>query len=88
MKIEVYGKKNCPFCTKAKKLAEQLKGFRGDVDFKYTDYEEEGYTKETLSEKIDRVVSTAPQIVIDGKSIGGYTDFESYVKSNRLFSKK
>lgn len=88
MKLEIYGKKNCPFCTKAKNLADQLSNFREDFSFEYTDFEEKGMTKETLGEKLNVTVETVPQILLDGELIGGYTDLEAYVRKNRLFSKR
>jgi glutaredoxin 1 len=87
MFLKIYGKKGCPFCVKAKKLADQLKSFREDFDFEYIDFEEIGLTKESLGEKINVTVETVPQILLDDKVIGGFTEFEAYVRKERLFSK-
>ena len=87
MLLKIYGKKNCPFCEKAKKLAEQLSGFRNDFSFEYTDYEEAKMTKEDVAAVVNHPVSTLPQIMLDEEYVGGYTEFERYVRKNRLFSK-
>lgn len=87
MLLKIYGKKDCPFCEKAKKLAEQLSGFRNDFSFEYTDYLEAGMTKEDVAEAVKNPVETLPQIVLDKEYVGGYTEFEKYVRKNRLFSK-
>lgn len=88
MKLTIYGKKNCPFCTKAKTLATQLSGFREDFSFEYTDFEEEGLTKETLGEKLNVEVETVPQILLDDIYIGGFTEFDLYVRKNKLFARR
>jgi len=70
--IEIYGKPMCPFCDKAKSFCET----RG---FKYT-YKSLGtdYTREELMEQFPNA-RTVPQIVINGKKIGGYDAFTKYV---------
>lgn len=88
MLLKIYGKKNCPFCVKAKKYAEDLKGFRNDFNFEYIDYQEAGMSKEDVAEKVGRSVETLPQIVLDESYIGGCTEFETYIRKNRLFAKK
>ena len=87
MKLVIYGRKSCPFCVKAKKLAEDLKSVREDFDFDYIDYEEKGMSKEDISNEINQTVNTVPQILLDEKYIGGYDDLSAYVRKNRLFSK-
>jgi len=88
MKLTIYGKKDCPFCDKAKLLASQLNDIRKDFSFEYFDYEDEGFTKETLGEKLGKEISTLPQIILDDKLIGGYTDLEAYVRKNKLFARQ
>ena len=67
--IEIYGKPRCPFCDRAKALCEQ-KGL--EYEYKMLDAD---YTAEELFEKVPNA-KTFPQIFIDDKSIGGYTDLE------------
>ena len=67
--ITIYGKPRCPFCDRAKALCEQ-KGL--DYEYKMLDAD---YTAEELFEKVPNA-KTFPQIFVDEKSIGGYTDLE------------
>jgi glutaredoxin 3 len=84
MKIEIYSKPACPFCDKAVFLAQQViqesthtyEKYMLDVDF----------TREELFEKFP-TARTFPQIVVDGKSIGGYTEFESYIYVQKQIGK-
>jgi glutaredoxin len=73
MKAIVWSKDYCPYCDKAKALL-QLKGI---------DFEErkigQGFTKEELLEAVP-TARTVPQIILDNKLIGGYTDLEKYFK--------
>ena len=72
MKVEIYSKPACPFCVQAKILAEQ-KGY--EYIYKMLD---EDFTREELMEKFP-TARTFPQIVVDGTSIGGFTEFKSLV---------
>ncbi|NBI12770.1 glutaredoxin, GrxA family [[Haemophilus] felis] len=81
MFIVIYGRSTCPYCVRAKALAEKLKNTLADVDYRYVDMVEEGISKADLSEKLGKTVETVPQVVIDDKPIGGCTDFEALVKA-------
>lgn len=74
MKATVWSKYNCPYCEQAKALLKQ----KGIV------YEEkkigDGYTKEDLLEAVP-TARTVPQIFLDEKLIGGYTDLVAYVQN-------
>jgi glutaredoxin 3 len=88
MKIEIYSKPACPFCDKALFLAQQVcdkseQGFHTydkymlDVDF----------TREELFEQFP-TARTFPQIRIRETEntwtyIGGYTEFEAFIKENK-----
>jgi glutaredoxin len=70
--IIIYGKDNCPYCDMAKSLATR-KGHTVEykqlgVDFEYKDLMEKFPTARTF-----------PQIIIDGTSIGGYTELENLI---------
>ena len=74
MAIIVYSKPSCVFCDKAKALLTRLGH----------EYEEKMVTKDLslqeLFEALGKQVRTIPQIVIDGKHIGGYNELvEHYV---------
>ena len=71
MKATVWSKYHCPYCEQAKALLTQ----KGVV------FEEkkigDGYTKEELLEAIP-TARTVPQIFIDDKLIGGFTELKKY----------
>ena len=79
-KIDIYTTPTCPFCIKAKKLLSSL-------GLNYTEHNVEDsfdeMTKE-ISEKYNKPVSTVPQIIINEKYVGGYTDLETLYKGGKL----
>ena len=74
MKIVIYSKNNCVYCTKAKHLVKSLgleyeemsfeKDFNGDVD--------------KLVEHVGKKVRTMPQIKINDELVGGYNQLVEY----------
>jgi glutaredoxin 3 len=74
MKAVIWSKPDCPYCVRAKY----------EFDKRGIAYEErkigDGWTKEQLLEEVPNA-RTIPQIVIDGKVIGGYTEL---MKSGKL----
>nr|WP_314264638.1 GrxA family glutaredoxin [uncultured Moellerella sp.] len=78
----IFGRPGCPYCVRAKELAQKLKDDRDDFDFNYIDIQAEGITKEDLSKTVGKPVETVPQIFIDEKHIGGCTEFEAYAKEH------
>ena len=68
MKIVIYSKNNCQFCTKAKHMIKSLG----------LEYEEKSLEKDfdsdpsKMMEDIGKPVRTMPQIKIDGNLVGGY----------------
>lgn len=73
MEVVIYSKDNCVFCDKAVRLAfikeTKCTVKKLGVDFKMEDMMELFPTARTF-----------PQIIVDGKSIGGYTEFEALIK--------
>ena len=65
--ITIYTTSWCPYCANAKRYLEE-KGYH----YKEVDIEQEGISRKQLS-KIGKGI-TVPQIIIDGKPIGGYDD--------------
>ncbi len=78
----IFGRPGCPYCVRAKELAQKLKNDRDDFEFNYIDIQAEGITKEDLSKTVGKPVETVPQIFIDEKHIGGCTEFEAYAKEH------
>lgn len=67
----------CPYCVRAKELAEKLSSEHDDFNFRYIDIHAEGITKADLEKTVGKPVETVPQIFVDQKHIGGCTDFEA-----------
>lgn len=68
MNIEVWSKDNCPYCDMAKRwFASQ------GLEFTEHKIGHNGVTREMLLEQIP-TARTVPQIIIDGRLIGGWDD--------------
>ena len=80
----IFGRPGCPFCVRAKELAEQLSEARDDFNFRYIDIHEEGITKADMEKTIGKPVETVPQIFVDQTHIGGFTEFDQHVRENEL----
>ena len=76
MKVEIYSKPQCPFCTQAKALAE-----REEHDFTYKMLDED-FDRETLMETFPGA-RTFPQIIVDGDKIGGFTEYKALVEASK-----
>ena len=72
MKIEVLGGTGCQFC----KLAVNLLNSK-DLPFEYKDVREDPKAMSKLKSHGFRMI---PQIWIDDKHIGGYTELHSYLQ--------
>lgn len=81
MFVEIYGRLTCPYCVRAKALAEKMKGELADFDFKFVDMIAEGISKEDLEPRVGKAVATVPQIFLDNQHVGGCTDFQALVKA-------
>lgn len=71
MKVEIYTLKGCQYCEKALKFLKDK-----NVDFVNHDITENiKDMRKFLAKKYDiKGLVTVPQIIIDGKRIGGYND--------------
>jgi len=78
----IFGREGCPFCVRAKDVATQLNKDIEGFKFKYIDIIKEGISKADLEKTVGKPVETVPQIFIDQKHIGGFTEFEAYAKEN------
>lgn len=70
--IEIYGQQDCKFCRDAKVFCRMRK-----LPYKYYTVRED-ITIEEFKEMFPEA-RTVPQIVVDGKHIGGYTELEHYI---------
>lgn len=74
MQVIIWSKYNCAFCDQAKTLLQS----RGIA------YEErrigDGWTREDLLEAVP-TARTVPQIFVDGKLIGGFTELREYLNT-------
>jgi glutaredoxin len=72
MKAIVWSKSACPYCEQAKSL----------LNHKGIEFEErkigDGYLKEDLLAAVPNA-RTVPQIFLDDKLIGGYTELKAYL---------
>ena len=73
MKVVVWSKYNCTSCDQAKLLLGQR-----EIAFEERKIGD-GYTKEELLEEIPTARSV-PQIIIDGKIIGGFPELKEFLK--------
>ena len=81
MRVLIYGRDTCKFCNKAKKLAffcsENIENFKFEVDYNNGN----GWQAADLSEKLGFEVKSVPQIFADDRYIGGYTEFDLWLKN-------
>ncbi|EPS9720529.1 GrxA family glutaredoxin [Klebsiella pneumoniae] len=67
----IFGRPGCPYCVRAKELAEKLTNERDDFNYRYVDIHAEGISKADLEKTVGKPVETVPQIFVDQKHIGG-----------------
>ena len=75
--VTVYTTEPCPYCSRAKGL----------LASREVEYEEVNLARdpEGRAELVDRTgLMTFPQIVIDGQTLGGWTELEAADRSGRL----
>ena len=81
MNIELYTVDYCPYCKKAL-------NFLNEKNVHYTNHditENEDVMRKELGEKYGiKGHVTVPQIIIDGKNIGGYTDMINLYSTGEL----
>ena len=71
--IEVWGKENCVFCSRAKSLCETR---QYEYTYKQLDVD---FTREQVFEVFPNA-RTFPQITVGGKAVGGYDEFIKYLE--------
>ncbi|MDO6621153.1 MULTISPECIES: GrxA family glutaredoxin [unclassified Shewanella] len=84
MFVVIFGRPGCPYCVRAVELSEKLTAQRDDFKFKYVDIHAEGISKADLEKTVGKPVETVPQIFVDEVHVGGYTEYDKYVRDNKL----
>ena len=80
MKVTIYGRENCSWCSKAIGLASNLLQSQAVGSYEYIDYQKENLSVDELSKIAGTQVKTVPIILLDGNYIGGYTELEENFK--------
>ncbi|WP_156839227.1 glutaredoxin 3 [Novosphingobium aquimarinum] len=77
-RVEIYTKWGCPYCSAAKSLLDK-KGVA------YTEYDVT-MGGDKRREMVERVpgASTVPQIIVDGKALGGFDDINALDRQGKL----
>ena len=80
MKIVIYSKNNCQFCTKAKHMIKSL-GLEYTEKSLEKDFDSD---PSKMMEDIGKPVRTMPQIKIDGNLVGGYNQLVEFMADKGL----
>jgi glutaredoxin 3 len=70
-RVEIYTKWGCPYCSAAKSLLDK-KG----VSYEEYDVTMGGPKKAEMQERVPGA-RTVPQVIVDGKALGGYDDISA-----------
>ncbi len=76
-KVQVYSKKNCAYCVRAKALLD-----RKGVAYEEIDAEGNDELRTWLAEASGQ--KTVPQIFVDGRPLGGFTDIDALDQQGKL----
>jgi glutaredoxin 3 len=76
-KVQVYSKKNCAYCVRAKALLD-----RKGVAYEEIDAEGNDALRTWLAETSGQ--KTVPQIFVDGRPLGGFSDIDALDKQGKL----
>lgn len=80
MKVTIYGREKCSWCSKAKNLVDKLFQSQTIDSYEYIDYQKENMSAKDLSKIAGSQVKTVPIILIDSEYIGGYKELEENFK--------
>jgi glutaredoxin 3 len=78
-RVEVYTTVSCGYCVRAKQLLKRLDIAYREVDVT-TDHDKRDWLVNATGQR------TVPQIFIDGRSIGGYTELAALERAGGLAS--
>ncbi|MGY5450979.1 GrxA family glutaredoxin [Agarivorans sp. MS3-6] len=76
----IFGRPGCPYCVRAKQIAEQLSAAHEDYNYRYVDIHAEGISKADLEKTVGKPVETVPQIFVDEAHVGGCTEYEALMR--------
>lgn len=74
-KAVIYTKPTCPYCVKAKQLLVEK---NVQVEEHIFGESPKAMSKQHIEEAVGHPVNTVPQIVLDGRYIGGYTELVAF----------
>lgn len=86
MFVVIYGRLSCPFCVRAKMLAEKLEKSGRINGVRYVDMPSEGISKADVGKLAGKPVHTVPQVFVDQEHIGGFTEFDQFVSRHPALS--
>ena len=79
MKAIMYGTSKCLWCDRVAKMLNN-----SEIEVEKIDVSESKDNLKLMKDVAGKDATTVPQVVIDGKYIGGYTEVERYINVNRL----
>ena len=77
MKAIVYGTSKCSWCNRVSKMLGE-----NEIEVEKIDVSESKALIKEMQKAAGKKVVTVPQVIIDGKFVGGYTEVERFI--NRL----
>lgn len=77
MRVEVFGKEDCTYCSRAKALLEQK-----NISYEYYDVEAEPALKESMMQRSGGY-QKVPQIFIDNEFVAGYDGLRDWFKKHQ-----
>ena len=81
MNFAVYSKESCPYCDKIKQVMDLTK-------LSYVVYNlNEHFDKKSFIDEFGQG-STFPQVLVDGKKIGGCVDTIKYLRENKIVQRR
>jgi len=77
MKAIVYGTPRCSWCDRVSKMLNN-----SEIEVEKIDVSESKENLKLMKSVAGKTTTTVPQVIIDGKFVGGYTEVERFI--NRL----
>ena len=76
----IFGRAGCPQCARVKELAEKVSQTQDNFEWRYVDIHADGVTRAALEQAAGKPIETVPQIFVDQKHIGSFTEFDKFVR--------